>query len=117
RGRSRHRARHGKIEGPPRRDPRERRLRRRRPRRAIPREFLIPVSAGFRFRGRMNDANWSLSNAGGASSSGTVTGVRRSPRQALLATKEFALVNCLESWVGHAAGRASLVTQRDAPGV
>lgn len=65
----------------------------------------------------MNDACWSLANAAGASSSGSVSGVRRSPGQALLATKDFVLVNGMEAWVGHAAGRSSLVAQRYLPGV
>lgn len=69
------------------------------------------------------DTTWSLSSSsGGATSSGSASGIRHSRTQGLLCApgpaggRPFVLVNGLEAWVDHAAGRSHLATQRYAPG-
>ncbi|MCE9581642.1 MAG: glycogen debranching enzyme N-terminal domain-containing protein [Planctomycetes bacterium] len=68
------------------------------------------------------DRDWSLTNPHIASSSGSLSGIRHSREQALLAARDavsgktFALVNGFEAWVVHEAGQSSLGAQRYAPG-
>lgn len=68
------------------------------------------------------DRTWSLANPHVAASSGSLSGIRTSREQALLAArgaasgKTFVLVNGIEAWVGHEAGQSSLGAQRYAPG-
>ncbi|MEK7467062.1 MAG: glycogen debranching enzyme N-terminal domain-containing protein [Planctomycetota bacterium] len=69
------------------------------------------------------DPAWSLTNSSGATSSGSVSGIRHNRQQALLAARgpgsdrAFVLVNGFEAWVDHPAGRSHLSSQRYLPGV